>query len=931
MRPLKLTMTAFGSYVQRTELDFTRLGTEGLYLITGDTGSGKTTIFDAITFALYGAPSGEFRRNEMMRSRNAAGDEPTEVELVFECMGKRYAVMRSLAFQRDKKRGTGTTYEPARSLLTFPDNRKPLERDGEVTAKITEILGINESQFKQIIMLAQGDFRKMLFAKSTERQEIFRKLLDTDIYKQFQLKIKEKADNSIKELENAKADIIRVIELSDCGESSQLIEAKESIVGGSLPDLSAPRAFSELLRSMIVSDEAQKKKLSGELEKVKKAIEDIVGDITAAQDRNGRFEEIGRLKADIPETENRTEALKRESENIHNENAPKIAALEKDITIIGESLGEYEKLEDLLAELKKSNDIAANGSRELKALKERCENAERELEEMRAELNLLGSAGENAAALKADMDRRDHEKADIQALLRDIGAYDDIREKLSAEQEKYRSADDNATQLENQAKSLRDRYNNERAGLYADIASTLSEGEPCPVCGSIHHPNKAVKSENSPDKTDVEKAEKNAVSARKRAEELCNSCEKLMGGLESSQSSVKQRLTALNFKCELDNASSEAEKRLDHIIAEIANISERRAEEASKIERCRKLEKSIPDKENEVKVLKEEYAALSSETDKAGVRAEELKKRSDALKSKLGFAGKLEAEAEIKSLKIQSAKLSEAVQRAESAAENAEKMLADMRTRISAISDQLPKDYAPVDIDELNVRQAQLRGREKELSESFNAIKLRLKINAGVLKNMTEIIPSLNELEKRAALLNGLSDVSNGKGKDRSRTTLESFVQVEFFKDILRRANIQFDRMTDKRFRLVCKETPTDNRSDHTLDINVYDCYSGKESDVRSLSGGESFLASLSLALGLSETVRQSAGGIELETMFVDEGFGSLDDETLQQAITALNGLTESGILIGIISHVNELKRSITKQIIVGKDGNNVSRAEIRV
>lgn len=931
MRPLKLTMTAFGSYVQRTELDFTRLGTEGLYLITGDTGAGKTTIFDAITFALYGAPSGEFRRNEMMRSRNAEGDEPTEVALVFECMGKRYTVMRSLAYQRDKKRGTGTTYEPARSLLTFPDDRKPLERDGEVTAKVTEILGINESQFKQIIMLAQGDFRKMLFAKSTERQEIFRKLLDTEIYKQFQQKIKEKADNSVKELENVKADIIRVIELSDCGESSKLIEAKDNIVGGSLPDLSAPCAFSELLRSLIVSDKVEEEKLSGELEKVKKSIEDIVGAITAAQDRNGRFEEIERLKADIPETEKRVEALKRESESVHNENTPKITVLEKNITIIDESLGEYEKLENLLAELKKANDTAMNGRKELKVLRERCENAERELEEMKAELNSLGGAGENAAALKADMERREREKADIQALLRNIGAYDDIRGKLSAEQEKYRGADDNAAQLENRAKSLRDRYNNERAGLYADIASTLSEGEPCPVCGSIHHPNKAVRTENSPDKTDVEKAEKNAVSARKRAEELCNSCEKLKGGLESSQSSVEQRLTALSFKCELDNAASEAEKRLDHVNAEIANISERAAEEASKIERRGKLEKSIPDKENEVKASREKFAALSSETDKAGVRAEELKKQSDALKIKLGFAGKREAESEIRSLKTKSAKLSEAVQRAESAADSAEKLLADMRTRISAVSDQLPKDYAPVDIDELNGRQAQLRGREKELSESFNTVKLRLKINSDVLKKVTEKIPPLNVLEERAALLNGLSDVANGKGKEQSRTTLESFVQVEFFKDILRRANIQFDRMTGGRFRLVCKETPADNRSDHTLDINVYDCYSGKESDVRSLSGGESFLASLSLALGLSETVRQGAGGIDLETMFVDEGFGSLDDETLQQAMTALNGLTESGILIGIISHVNELKRSITKQIIVGKDGKNGSSAEIRV
>ncbi|MBD5384270.1 MAG: SMC family ATPase, partial [Ruminococcaceae bacterium] len=510
------------------------------------------------------------------------------------------------------------------------------------------------------------------------------------------------------------------------------------------------------------------------------------------------------------------------------------------------------------------------------------------------------------------------------------GKHNDARGKLSAEQNKYRDADDNASRLEERARSLRDRYNTERAGLYADIASTLSEGEPCPVCGSVHHPNKAVRSDDSPNKTDVENAEKNAVSARKSADELCNSCEKLKGGLESVRSSVEQKLTAMGFKRELDNADAEAEKRLNSVNSEIGNISERIAEETSKNERRKKLEKSIPDKENEVKVSKEKCTALSSGIDKASVRAEELKKQADDLKGTLRFSGKREAEKAVKALEAQSVKLSEAVRSAQKAAEDAAKLLHETLTRAETISNDI-KDYIPVDIDELNDRQSQLKGREKELFDDFKRIEFRSKINSDVLKKITESIPLLNKLEERANLLNGLSDAANGKGKEQSRTTLESFVQVEFFKDILRRANIQFSRMTSGRFKLVCKEIPTDNRSDHTLDINVFDCYVGKESDVRSLSGGESFLASLSLALGLSETVRQSAGGIELETMFVDEGFGSLDDETLQQAMTALNGLTESGILIGIISHVNELKRSITKQIVVGKDGENSSRAEIRV
>ncbi len=929
MRPLKLTMTGFGSYAHRTELDFTRLGTEGLYLITGDTGAGKTTIFDAITFALYGAPSGKFRQPEMMRSRDAADDEPTAVELVFECCGKQYAVTRSLAYQRKKKRGGGTTLEPARNLLTFPDSRKPLEKDSEVTARITEILGITESQFKQIIMLAQGEFQKMLFAKSSDRQEIFRKLLDTEVYKLFQIKIKEKADNSSRELDNAKADAVRVIDSADCGENAELLEAKENIAGGALSDLSVLNTFSELLRSLNLSDEERKKELAGEIETVRAEHSKISCEKGAAQDKNNRFEERERLKAALPEIEENAKKMKLIFERVQSENDQRIEKIKAEITLIVNSLDKYKELDGLLDDLKKTEAAAASDSEKLRSLKEYCNKTEQELKAVKEEFNSLGNAGENAASLAAQKDRLERERADIEALLKDIRKYRRTSDELTAEQEKYRAAADKASGLEENARTLRERYNNERAGLYADIADTLSEGKPCPVCGSVHHPNKAVKSDNSPGKGDVEAAEKSARSARSDAENHCNSCEKIKGSLESSGDLVRQRLAALSFNCGSENAADEAEKRLSAANAGIEKISGDLEKELSKKERCAELEKEIPEKERMLNESREKCGNLNTRICSESVRSEELKKQTDSLKKTLRFTGKQAAEAEIKSLEAQSRELEKAVQKARKEADDSEKQLNDVRTRIDNCS--LPEGYTPVDIDVLNDKLTQLEEREKGLSDKFKSVEFRLKGNSGVLKEISEKIPRLKELEERRNLLNGLSDAANGKGKDQSRTTLESFVQVEFFKDILRRANIQFSRMTSGRFELVCNEIPTDNRGDHTLDINIIDHYSGKTGDVRSLSGGESFMASLSLALGLSETVRQSAGGIELETMFVDEGFGSLDDDTLQQAITALNGLSESGILIGIISHVNELKRDIKKQIIVKKDGENGSRAEIRV
>lgn len=928
MRPLKLTMTAFGSYAQKTELDFTKLGTSGLYLITGDTGAGKTTIFDAITFALYGAPSGEFRSVEMMRSRDIPDTEPTTVELVFECCGKQYTVSRSLAYQRKKQRGNGTVTQNSSNLLTFPDDRKPLEKEKDVTAKITEILGIDKEQFKRIIMLAQGEFRRLLFAKSTERQEIFRKLLNTEIYERFQGKIKEKAKFSEREFEDAKADMIRVISSADCGENVKLSEIKENIITGELPNLSTLIPFSELLQTLCQSDSEQKAKIGGDIIKIRGERDKIVGEIEKARNKNNLFEEISGLNEKIPELEKSSEESKSESERIKSENNPRIEQLKKDITLIGDSLDDYEKLENLLAESDKANKSAAKGKNESESLKEQRETAERNLAEMNEELKSLGNSGENIANLTAQKERLERDKKDIDALLADNKVYNDLSGQLSEKQKEFKTADEKARLLESDANTLRDRYNNERAGLYADIAAALVEGQKCPVCGSVHHPEKAVKSPDSPDKSDVESAEKSAKSAREKSDKLCNSCEIIKGNLENKRESLENRISEMKFECGLENLADYANNRLQTIKSKLDSISENLNAENQKKTRREKLEKSIPEKNAEIRGFDEKINKTSNKITESETLAKHLQKQSEELKGSLRFSGKHEAENEIESLENRVNELETEIQNAQNSANKSEKLLNDAKSRRNAISDQLG-EYTPVDIDALNGRRSEIEGRESELSNALKNIEIRLEKNFEIVKNITENIPNLEQLEKRMNLLNGLSGVANGRLENQSKTTLESFVQLEFFKDILRRANTRFGRMTGERFEFICKESPDDKRSDQTLDINIIDRYSGKTGDVRSLSGGESFIASLSLALGLSETVQQYSGGVEIETMFVDEGFGSLDDETLQQAMTALNSLTESGTLIGIISHINELKRSITKQIVVTRDEHG-SKAEIR-
>lgn len=930
MRPVKLVMEAFGPYVKRTELDFEKLGTDGLYLITGDTGAGKTTIFDAITFALYGEASGEERDNsELLRSMYAEKTAQPTVELIFEVNGRRYTVRRTLAFERKKARGEGTTTTPAAACLVFPDNERVIERERAVNDAVRELLGIDENQFKQIMMLAQGDFRKILVAKTREEREermaILRKLFDTAKYEQFQNKLKTRSSEAKGNFEEQKRFAILQAELVKCDENSDLDLKKSEIKSGDLPNISALGDFCELLEKQNSDDERLFEESGKLYERIRGEYDELSQRIIAEKSRKNQFEEIGRLKKQLPEAEANSTELRRRALNTKAENSPLIDELTKQINSLEDRLGEYDELEENLRVIEENERELETKKSELNTLIERRRLLSEELEKLESERNSLKNAGADLVGLNADRENYRDKINAFSSLLDELERLEKSRKELEKAREKYLGAKSLKEARETEAKELRRRFNDEQAGIMADA---LAEGAPCPVCGSVHHPRKAVKSQNAPSQSEVEAAEHALAEAQKAENEASGGCGNAKGSFETNEAHTRGELVKLGLGCDIENARGEVTAMLGKAKRSLEDIENKISEAESRKKRFAGLEEIIPEKTQMCQALTNEINTENPETVKLGALIEGKRERLVELKKRLKFENKSRAEQEIEALRFKKSSASDEIDAAEKSADAAEKYLAELNTTIRSKSDELPEDYQPVDIDDMNNRLNEIGRKEKEAQSRISAVEQRLNDNRGILKKLKSAARELLAAEEKYELLRVLSETANSKGGS-SRESFESYVQSVYFEKILACANKHLWKMSDKHYELVRKKTNAGNTSDHTLDIDVRDHYNGTFRDVKSLSGGESFIASLSLALGLSDAVQQTAGGIRIETMFVDEGFGSLDSETLQQAMTALHDLTRSGRLIGIISHVETIKRDIPRQIVVKKDKANGSTAHI--
>lgn len=918
MRPVKLTIEAFGPYVKKTELDFEKLGTEGLYLITGDTGAGKTTIFDAITYALYGKSSGGERKDDMMRSKYAEPTVKPMVELIFDVNGKRYTVMRTLKYERQK----GTTPCPATTSLTFSDG-KVIEKD--VTANVKKLLGIDENQFRQIMMLAQGDFRKLLVAGSEKRQEIFRSIFNTEIFEKFQKTLNDKSKLKENILQEKKANAIANIRLVNCDATSEIAVKKSEILKNELANIPTLDEFCKMVAQQNSADNAQFENASVQYEEIRKQYDELNRIIENEKTRKNQFDEMESLKRQLPETETEKNEAQKNAETTKEKGMLQRDKLTKKINSLEEKLEEYDKLEKSLDEIQKYEQEFENEKKCLDKKKIEYTRLCAALKDSRDEENFLKSDSGDIAALT---DEKNKSESYIEKLKTVIDAINDFYEKseaFDASKKEYNRIGNNAKKLAEKSIEMRRRFNDEQAGI---IAETLEEGQPCPVCGSAHHPCKAVKSEKAPSREEVETAEKESEKAQKEENEASKKSGIAKGNFDTSKAQALKAIEKANLKCKIESALKLADEKYEKENDILMNINEKISTENKKTERLGKLAEIIRESQEKCEKLNKDINDIELKTQRFSTLIEEKKDQAKRLKKSLKFGSKSEAQREIKKMAAEVKHIDSDIENADEAAKSAKEKLDKLQTGIDTISKQLPENYCPVNIDELNKELGKINEESNKFSDKKNDIVRKLKNNTDILKKLQNILPELYDAEDNYTLFKGLSQTANTKGGS-SRESFESYVQSVYFDKILSCANVHLRQMTNDHYELVRQTASRDNRGDRTLDIDVTDHYNGTTRDVKSLSGGESFIASLSLALGLSDTVQQISGGIQIETMFVDEGFGSLDQDTLQQAMTALCSLTQSGRLIGIISHVEMLKSEIPKQIIVKKDRMNGSFAEI--
>lgn len=790
MRPLKIKMSAFGSYAAEVEIDFREAGT-GLFLITGDTGAGKTTVFDGITYALYDQTSGGERSAVMMRSQYANRKTETYVELLFACHGREYTVRRNPEHkvERQLKNGKVVARNIAKSVeLILPDGQAFEGKKQEIDAKITELVGLDADQFTQTAMLAQGDFLKLLYTKSDERKAVFSRIFKTGFCAKLQEEFKRKAFRLEDELEDWKKAVCQ--ELSGLrieeGMSEEFHEWKQAKLPVCEPVI-------ELLEKELKEQKKKQKELSIQKEEAIKQKEEITGILKMQEQINRQFEKLRQvtermecLEEEREKTQEKRDVAKKELEENQNRLREQISDIERSLPI-------YEQREAALQKEKQAK------SRLL------------EIREDSGECGLLKQKAE-----RAEQDWRFY----IEEGKKSVIAYESVYEAFFKEQ----------------------------AGL---MAQNLKEGIPCPVCGSIHHPQPAEISKESPTQEQVNRARKQreeAEKSRERQEKVFLECKRRYEEFKSAEETKAQvALAEARKELEMTGQSLRYQSREEAL----AVLNQSRKELKNLEKSFEKAQENLEKCQSELLLYKGNKEQLLQETEgKEEKELEEYKQRYQSLEEKT----------------------------------------------------------------------AELEGEMARRNTS-------LEINKRIQKNLEKYEEQKKQLEEEAAVADTLYRTANGRLTGSSKMDFETYMQRKYFRQILREANKRLVKMSRGRFLLQLKESSDSGKSrNEGLDLAVYSLVTDSIRDIKTLSGGESFMAALAMALGLSDIVQRTAGAVQLEMMFIDEGFGSLDEVSRTQAIQVLEELAGDRRQIGIISHVSELKEQMEKKLIVtkGEKGSSV-------
>lgn len=1027
-------MSAFGPFGGLVELPFYELGTNGLFLISGDTGAGKTTIFDGISFALFGNASGESRSSDAFRSDYAKGEIKTFVTLTFLHKGKEYQVTRNPSYQRAKKVGEGTTEEKANATLVLPEGTV-ITGANPVTTKIVELLGIDWAQYKQIAMIAQGEFMKLLNADSKERGPIFRKVFGTYIYDNIQRSLKRMSLDLGNQCLAIDKSILQYLEGIVCEEDHphyeriQLFKKEKNI--------HETQVILDLLTAILEEDKEVYKELHKEKSQLDSEIMRTIEEYQEAKLTNQKFKDLDlaneKKESLIQKQEEMTlleEKLKASKNALYSVKPSYDAYLreEKEVMQITSSIITLEEKQKLLQEqLEKA-----------RQRKESVENYPQLCNELSTEINRLIEEGNKFEEMKglgeqlisftnsfekAHITQRINlEKKEKLLLEEEEGCKEDLRyenveqniftckeelgnqkqlikhllelrlkmeqsiaeeENLLKKQGVFLAAEkeyEEAYQIFQEAEKL---YYREQAGILAD---KLMENEPCPVCGSTIHPKKAEKIVEAPTEAELEsfksvvhRKNKNLIEQSGIVKEHKSKCvflkeqilsiarelfgirteeislpgliERAVDEAKMKESGLERQLLQYNKefirKDELRKRRNEIKEELNKI-EKMLQISfeelRQKTEEITSIKatihtirnslQSKDLEKAknlLLDKKNQYEELQKRYQEILEAY--AHCEKEWIRNSTALLENKqqleLRKQTELEAEEKLKDCLLQAGFLTledftkvllpehEINLMAEEFSQYKNELL-HIKEKITTLEKEL-NDKKLVDLKEMELLQEQQKYQKKMLEDHIKEIYFRVENNDMIYKNARNKIGEQEQVRKEYLQVNELSNTANGELRGKAKIPFEQYVQAFYFNQVIWEANKRLYKMTNSQYELRKKEEASDNRIVTGLELEVMDYYTGKTRSVKSLSGGESFKASLSLALGLSDVIQSYAGGIELDAMFIDEGFGSLDSNSLDQAIDTLISLSAGNRFVGIISHVNELKERIEKQIILSK------------
>ena len=1027
MRPIKLTISAFGPYASKQVIDFEELKGRNIFVISGKTGAGKTTIFDAISYALYGEASGESRETDSLRSHFADDNTETYVELEFELRGEKYTVNRVPKQKKKKARGEGYTEKSADATLTLPDG-KVITKVKNVTDKIIEILGITREQFKQIVMLAQGEFKKLLLADSVEREGIFRKIFNTYDFEKIQAELKDKAANLSKNrtkskhemeinLKNIKGehdivideyvDFPLVIEkLKDLLERDNNIyktlneEGKEvdnklqvknqekAIIETNNNLLKEKEIITKALEELLSKEDEYKNKsktiIDGKNAKEVKYIEDKLIETTKKltkreEDYNLSLKNIDSLKLKQEEA-NKLLQIEESKECDREKLSVEINNLNK----LEEKIIELDSLNNKVMHLKQS---AENSKLQIINNKKETEELKKSKEEKELQLKDIATLETKKVELESDIKAKNKTLDEVRELFKVIRSFQNTYIEHNNKAKEYKEFEVEYKKVKENYEKMDDLYKKEQAGI---LASKLQENEPCPVCGSTNHPNKATIKENLkiPTKDELKVAKENLDKLEKENLEKINNLTTLNSNKTTYLEQVNNHLSMLSATLNIDktfnsetakvvkNLGTELKSVIDKLKDELLKVIDKislkekiekelnlitttineREQSLIKLEECEKnytteltqnitkideYKKEIPENITDVKTLnnlievktkelnisKEKLAKLRLENENLAKKLEgenstskEINKSIEELKleianNKANFNEAIKEQGFDNIQTYEDAKLQiSMVESLEKEVENYNSELKLTKAKQEDIINKT-KDIVFMDITTIDEEIRSIQNNKKELESKLRELHAIIVGNKTILKNVENLNIEFKEIEEEYKVLGELADLANGKKAP--YISFERYILASYFEDIIEAANIRLEKMTGDRFSLIRKTSKSKGAGQKGLELEIYDNYTDSSRDVSSLSGGESFKASLSLALGLSDIVQSNAGGVSLDTMFVDEGFGTLDPQSLDNAIDSLLELQRGGRLVGIISHVEELKERIDAKLEV--------------